>query len=121
MDSLLYYQMLTFWKQIPFFYRFSSDYKQRQSVLKVLHGESKRVIQMRRTEFEAYEDNKSSNNQTDDGQVFGAKRREAFLDSLLKIQRETADLTDYNIQEEVDTLIFAVSWFDFDFYLPFGY
>lgn len=100
--------MFNFWKRVPLFYKLSSDFKQRTRALNLLHSETKKVIKMRRLQFDSQTDASSSNSEMDDDLVFGAKRRVAFLDSLLMTQRETGCLTDINIENEVDTFMFAV-------------
>lgn len=109
MSSIIYRQMFSIWKRIPLLYLFSADYKQRKRALRILQGETKRVIASRRIHLEAEEEAKATHSDMDDEPVLGAKKRVAFLDSLLLTQRQTGFLTDANIQEEVDTFMFAVS------------
>lgn len=111
MCKILHHQSFSVWKRIPFLFNLSADGKLRNSALKVLHEETHRVIKLRRSqmELEGWKSPADLNDGEDAEEFGGAKRRVAFLDSLLLAQRETGQLTDANIQEEVDTFMFEVS------------
>lgn len=115
MSSIIYRQMFTFWKRISFLYQFSTDYKQRKHALQVLQDNTKRVIAERRVQLDAELDEKRKMVYTEDEPDLASKRRFAFLDSILVTQRETGLLTETNIEEEVNTFMFAVSIFIFNF------
>ncbi|XP_034234600.1 cytochrome P450 4C1-like [Thrips palmi] len=69
--------------------------------LKVLHGMTSSVISIRKREFST-EDLVNIQNEAEDG----TKKRVAFLDQLLLANQKGADLSDIDIQEEVDTFMF---------------
>lgn len=103
----MFAQSFSLWKRIPFLFNLTSSGRQLNAALKILHDETRRVIRVRRSHMneEAKLNPKTDNNDED---MFGSKRRLAFLDSLLLAQKETGRLTDANIQEEVDTFMFEV-------------
>lgn len=109
MCRILHHQSFSVWKRIPFLFNLSSDGQLRNGALKVLHGETQRVIKLRRSQMDAegWASSSSDGGDKDANEIGGTKRRVAFLDSLLMAQRETTgQLTDANIQEEVDTFMF---------------
>lgn len=99
--------MFSAWKRIAVLYNFASEKKERDEALAILHGETRRVINLRRSQIGQIVEN-SRNIDSADESVLGAKHRRPFLDSLLITQRDTGLLTDANIQEEVDTFMFEV-------------
>lgn len=83
-------------------YKFSNNYKCEQKCLKILHGYTKSVIQRRKKELEL---NKEEDTEKCD--EFEEKKRMAFLDMLLQVQKDQG-LSDDDIREEVDTFMFEV-------------
>lgn len=102
--------MISQWKRFPFLYQFTSDKKECDECLKLLHGETRRVTQLRRSKLDAEIENKSNGSSEDNKETDGlvSKQRRPFLDSLLIAQRESGLLSDDNIQEETDTFMFGV-------------
>lgn len=107
MCSVLQAQILSGWKRIPFLFNLSESKRERDKVVKILHGETERVIRLRRDLLHSMNLQKVSDA---DENEFGIKRRLAFLDILLLSQMEGAKLTDANIREEVDTFMFEVNF-----------
>ncbi|EAT40473.2 AAEL007795-PA [Aedes aegypti] len=76
------------------------SYQKLRKALKVLHGYTDNVIVSRRNQLMS---------KTDSGGVsdeFGAKKKDAFLDMLLRTSINGKPLTNLEIREEVDTFMF---------------
>lgn len=101
---VMHKQSFSFWQRFELLYRFTDSYKERSEALKVLHGETNRVIKLRRQMLQDTNiHNMADAEKSDD---VGGKRRLAFLDMLLISQLEGGSLTDREIREEVDTFLF---------------
>lgn len=97
-------QSFSLWKRFPLLFNLTAESKERRNALAILHGETNRVIQLRRKTLK--ESNVLSLADAEKVDDVGVKRRLAFLDILLLAQMEGADLTDAEIREEVDTFMF---------------
>jgi len=87
------------WLQWDAVFKRSSLYKRHQRCIEVLHGFSNKVIRERRAEVR--------NSQTImEEDVFGRKKRLAFLDLLIAASQDGRVLSDEDIREEVDTFMF---------------
>ncbi|XP_013866914.1 cytochrome P450 4V8, partial [Austrofundulus limnaeus] len=87
------------WFWPDFIYYYFGQGKEHDSTLKVLHSFTQKVIQ-ERSESMSYGETGSDTNQ-------GQKKRQAFLDMLLKTTDEDGNrLSHQDIQEEVDTFMF---------------
>ncbi|XP_021706624.1 cytochrome P450 4d1 isoform X1 [Aedes aegypti] len=93
-------RMFDFIRRTPLFY-LTPSYQQLRKSLKVLHGYTDNVITSRRKQL-----SNSSNKNHKDSDDFGFRRKEAFLDMLLKTNINGKPLTDLEIREEVDTFMF---------------
>ncbi|XP_071498887.1 cytochrome P450 4V2-like [Diadema antillarum] len=71
--------------------------------LEILHGTTRSVIQQRLTQSAKPSDIRNG----DEGAVAGKKNRLAFLDLLIQMHRDDPNFTLQDIQEEVDTFMFA--------------
>lgn len=89
-----------------FLFKLTSQSKTYYSSLKVVHGTTQRVIEKRR-EFLANKIESSGNDETQFNE-FGRKSKMALLDVLLKSTVDGEPLSDDDIQEEVNTFLFAV-------------
>lgn len=95
-----------------FFYQFTNLCRKEKKALNILHGYTKQVIEKRKQELSV----KSSNE--DETNEFGIKKKRfAFLDLLLQGDDGKQVLSDEEIQEEVDTLLFEVCLFMLHFCL----
>lgn len=90
-------------------FKCSKLYKKQKKALKILHNFSSEVIRQRRQELAASNnDERTENFDPDD---IGIRKKEAFLDILLKSAIDGTPLSDAEIREEVDTLMFEVKLF----------
>ena len=116
MGELVLNRQSKIWLQPNFIYRFTQDYKNAQKCIKILHGVSNRVIRERKEEIK--KDKMLNNNETNNNEDIGTKKRLAFLDLLIEASQDGAVLSNEDIREEVDTFMFeghdttsaAISW-----------
>lgn len=92
-------------KMYDFFYQFTDLHRKEKKALDVLHSYTKEVIKRRINELSLKEFEQNVKDE------FGIKKRRfAFLDLLLQGNDGQQVLSDEEIQEEVDTLLFEVSF-----------
>ncbi|RXG69180.1 putative inactive cytochrome P450 family member 4Z2 [Armadillidium vulgare] len=94
----------TTWMQIGLLATLLGRAKIERECLKILHGFSNETIKDRRKKRKEL---KLSGEQKSSEEVFGKKKRLAFLDLLLEYSDEYEALSDEDIREEVDTFMFA--------------
>ncbi|KOX69911.1 Cytochrome P450 4g15 [Melipona quadrifasciata] len=84
--------------RVDFLFKFSQYAKEQLNLLNVIHGLTSRVIKGRKEEIDDLDE-------IDENDV-GEKKRLAFLDLLLELSKNGAKLSDEEVQEEVDTIMF---------------
>ncbi|KAH8233828.1 hypothetical protein KR038_004622, partial [Drosophila bunnanda] len=93
--------------RIKFIYRQTGHFKRQQVLLKILHGFSKDIIQKRLDQIQKDAEILNSNC-TDNVELDEAKTSLCFLDTLLQAKDPDGQrLTDKDIREEVDSIIFG--------------
>lgn len=85
-------------------YKFSKLHKIEANALRVLHGFADDVIRKRRQELTE----NINNNNDDELDEIGIRKKRAFLDILLHSTINGKLLSDLEIREEVETFIFGV-------------
>jgi len=103
--KILHEQSFSFWNRFNILFNLSATGRKTAAMLKVLHGETDRVIKLRRQLLK--ESKISSMADIENSEVLNIRRKRlAFLDILLIGQMETKELNDNEIREEVDTFMF---------------
>ncbi|XP_046449670.1 cytochrome P450 4c3-like [Daphnia pulex] len=102
------------WLRLDWIYQFSALGRENKRCVKALHNFTNKVINDRREalqkELSSSESNNNfNNNYTDDSSndSLTSKKRLAFLDLLIAASENGANLSDDDIREEVDTVMFA--------------
>ncbi|XP_065157724.1 cytochrome P450 4c3-like [Atheta coriaria] len=91
-------------KQFDFYYLFTQDYRDETKCIEILHGYTMSVIQSRRKELLAKQNENEKPKQIEEN--LGYKAKIPFLDILLQATFNGEPLTDEDIREEVDTFMF---------------
>lgn len=102
MSTLTQHRMWRPWLHLDFLYRMLGPYHEFDQALKVVHGFTSDAINRRNEERIK---NKANLNESTYAEV--KKRRLAFLDLLLEYSESDSQLSIEDIQEEVDTFMFA--------------
>lgn len=89
-----------------FFFKRSKNYEKQTEALKIIHGFSRDVARQKRAKMETMETDEQTG--TFDSDDVGLRKREVFIDILLKSTIDGKPLTDSEICEEIDNLMFAV-------------
>lgn len=115
--NILIERTFSVWKQFDIPFMFSNSYRVQKKSLKILHDITDNIIATRKSELEAeIKKNKEENAKIGAGQpesegfdVLGIKSRLAFLDLLMRCSYEGHKLSDADVRDEVDTIMFAVN------------
>ncbi|KAK7078618.1 Cytochrome P450 4V2 [Halocaridina rubra] len=91
------------WYQPNILYRLIGPAKEHDQCLKILHDFTNDVIKSRRKAFQEKKKQGRADNETNSS---GQKKKLAFLDILLEYSENGANLSDRDLQEEVDTFMF---------------
>eukprot|EP00092_Neocalanus_flemingeri_P025304 GFUD01027436.1.p1 GENE.GFUD01027436.1~~GFUD01027436.1.p1 ORF type:complete len:533 (+),score=87.75 GFUD01027436.1:107-1600(+) len=99
-SELVFRRLNSPWLYNDWFYHRTESGRQWHKNLGILHGFTKKIIQEKKDEMKTI----LKGHDEDD---IGIKKRIAFLDLLIQSSEDGAVLTDQDIQEEVDTFMFA--------------
>ncbi|XP_045492135.1 cytochrome P450 4d2-like [Colias croceus] len=82
-------------------FKITSYNRTQQQALGVLHGYTKKIIELRKKELQ-----KANINTLEENAEFGIKNKHAFLDLLLLSEIDGMKINDEQVREEVDTFMF---------------
>ncbi|XP_055636215.1 cytochrome P450 4C1-like isoform X2 [Toxorhynchites rutilus septentrionalis] len=94
------------WLHPDMFFKLSQYGHDFDKALGVLHGYTKQVIRERKEALRQEQIGTGNGDPAEKKDVFGVKKRLAFLDLLLQGNEENNQLTDEDVREEVDTFMF---------------
>ncbi|KAK7076602.1 Cytochrome P450 4V2 [Halocaridina rubra] len=118
MSSIVQQRQVRPWLQLDILFKLFGDAKKHNACLKILHETAYKAIRERRTDFKNSKSSTLDNDQNNEEEITGKKKRLAFLDLLLEYAETVEELTDEDIREEVDTFMFeghdttsaAINW-----------
>ncbi|XP_069195490.1 cytochrome P450 4C1 [Procambarus clarkii] len=102
-SGLIQYRQFRPWMYNDFLFKLLGPIKEYNACLKTLHDMSNSTIKERK----ASRKDKANTEVLEEEEVFGKKKRQAFLDLMLEYAEENPELTDEEIRKEVDTFMFA--------------
>ncbi|KAK9505903.1 hypothetical protein O3M35_009871 [Rhynocoris fuscipes] len=103
-SNMMVTRLRTFWLRKDWVFDLSALGKQFQKNLSLLHNFTEKIIKERKISYKM-EENITSD--CEEESVYFSKKRKAFLDSLLELDKKYPNLfTDLDIREEVDTFMF---------------
>lgn len=109
MCKVVHEQLFSVWQRFPIFFNRTANGRRSRAALDILLGMTRRVIAARRKEI-AEEDSSrkgDGNIGADEDAINPSKKqRFPFLDALLRAQNAGAQLTDQDIVDEVNTIMF---------------
>ncbi|XP_058448438.1 cytochrome P450 4C1-like [Malaya genurostris] len=107
-SALFLQRMIRPWLYSDFIFKLSKYGRKQKEVLNIIHGYTKKVIRDRKEALQRKRVTAGSEATLAEvtGDIYGAKKRLAFLDLLLQGNEKNNQLTDDDVREEVDTFMF---------------
>ncbi|GFG37750.1 hypothetical protein Cfor_02942, partial [Coptotermes formosanus] len=105
MGEIIINRLFRPWLYLNFIFKMSAIGRRNDECLRVLHGFTNKMIQERKNAVGNLP-NKTDTSLTEEDS-YSQKRRKASLDLLLEALHNGATMTDQDVREEVDTLMFA--------------
>lgn len=124
MNAIVLIRAMVPWLRSELTYKYTSTYRLQEKVLGILHGHNSKVIEQRKKGFDCngnlinkdqeecklttWKNKRNWLNKHRNKFFLGIKEKPAFLDTLLACAQDE-HLTDKEIREEVDAIMFAVN------------
>jgi len=106
LSKLLIHRVHRPWLNFDFVYKLFSYGKQFQFSIDRVHEFTRNIIADRKNEYIELKKKGNSGFDLESDEIYGKKRRLAFMDLLIHSNLENGDIDDEGIQEEVDTFMF---------------
>lgn len=100
--DILLLKFFSIFKKFDLFFKLTALYKKELKCLEILRGTTNRVIQQRKKVLLKISSSQESEEE------FGAKTKKTFLDLLLALRDTENSLTNEELNDEVNTFMFAV-------------
>lgn len=104
LTSIMQKRFITPWLKPNCLFNLTTLSKRQNACIDVIHTFTRKVIKERKDKFKLYNEHMADANKNE---IYGKKYNKALLDLLLEASESGTVLTDEDIQEEVDTFMFA--------------